>query len=109
MTQPHTQNPTYLEGVLAYLEERFPWLGHPDQAVSGADTIEQLSELHGELKRQASEIRASCRHEEIAWNPVEIEYSPTGTATVWQSGSCRRCGAPCGLEYEQSLLWPSRP
>jgi hypothetical protein len=33
------------------LEERFPWLGKTtDEQISGADTVDQLTDLHRELK-----------------------------------------------------------
>jgi hypothetical protein len=39
--------------VLILLESRFPWLGHPSEAaVSGADTVDALIELHASLLRQ---------------------------------------------------------
>lgn len=46
--QPEEERPqTFVEWVLALLEERFPWLSSgPDEPVGGADTIDQLSELH---------------------------------------------------------------
>jgi transcriptional accessory protein Tex/SPT6 len=37
--------------MLQLLEERFPWLGKTaDEQISGADTVDQLTDLHRELK-----------------------------------------------------------
>jgi len=42
---------TFVELVLQLLEERFPWLGKTtDEQISGADTVDQLTDLHRELK-----------------------------------------------------------
>ncbi len=41
---------TFVERVLALLEERFPWLGSAqDEPVSGADTVDELSDLYRSL------------------------------------------------------------
>jgi transcriptional accessory protein Tex/SPT6 len=42
---------TFVELVLQLLEDRFPWLGKAtDEQISGADTVDQLTDLHRELK-----------------------------------------------------------
>ena len=42
---------TFVELVLQLLEDRFPWLGKAtDEQISGADTVDELTELHRELK-----------------------------------------------------------
>jgi transcriptional accessory protein Tex/SPT6 len=42
---------TFVELVLQLLEDRFPWLGRTtDEQISGADTVDQLTDLHRELK-----------------------------------------------------------
>jgi len=42
---------TFVEWMLQLLEERFPWLGKTaDEQISGADTVDQLTDLHRELK-----------------------------------------------------------
>jgi transcriptional accessory protein Tex/SPT6 len=42
---------SFAEWVLQLLEERFPWLGKTtDEQISGADTVDQLTDLHQELK-----------------------------------------------------------
>ena len=41
---------TFVEMVLILLEDRFPWLG-TKEAVSGADTIDQLNELYATLRK----------------------------------------------------------
>jgi hypothetical protein len=48
MANTDSQPQTFVEMVLALLEDRFPWLG-TDRDVSGADTVDQLSDLHRTL------------------------------------------------------------
>jgi len=44
---------TFVERVLALLEERFPWLGSgQDEPVSGADTVDELADLYKSLIEQ---------------------------------------------------------
>ncbi|GGG86997.1 hypothetical protein [Edaphobacter dinghuensis] len=43
------QPQTFVEMVLALLEDRFPWLGKESTEPSGADTVQELTELHEEL------------------------------------------------------------
>ena len=44
---------TLVERVLNLLEERFPWLGSgQDEPVSGADVVDELSELYRSLKQE---------------------------------------------------------
>jgi hypothetical protein len=45
-TEAHPQ--TFVEMVLALLEDRFPWLG-TDEPAEGAETVDQLSDLHESL------------------------------------------------------------
>jgi hypothetical protein len=42
-----------------------------------------------------------CSHPGVVWEPVEIEYKPDGTASVWQEGFCRDCRRYVLLTYEQ--------
>jgi hypothetical protein len=45
--------PTSVEWVLALLEERFPWLGSGQgEPVGGADTVDELADLHKSLNEQ---------------------------------------------------------
>jgi hypothetical protein len=45
---------TFVELVLQLLEDRFPWLGKTtDEQISGADIVDQLTDLHRELKRRS--------------------------------------------------------
>ncbi len=45
--------PTFVEWVLALLEERFPWLGSgQDEPVGGADTVDELADLYRSLIEQ---------------------------------------------------------
>jgi len=47
MTIENSQSHAFAEKVLALLEERFPWLAKEvDEQVSGADTADELTELH---------------------------------------------------------------
>jgi hypothetical protein len=44
---------TFVEWVLALLEERFPWLGSGrDEPVGGADTVDELAGLYKSLIEQ---------------------------------------------------------
>jgi hypothetical protein len=44
---------TLVERVLNLLEERFPWLGSgQDEPVSGADVVDELSDLYRSLKQE---------------------------------------------------------
>jgi hypothetical protein len=53
MTQEQPQ--TLVEMVLALLEDRFPWLASTEEEqVSGADTIDELSNLHQSLIQRLS-------------------------------------------------------
>jgi hypothetical protein len=41
---------TFIEWVLALLEERFPWLGSEnEEPASGAETVDELADLHHRL------------------------------------------------------------
>ena len=47
------RSPTFVEWVLALLEERFPWLGSgQDEPVGGADTVDELADLYKSLIEQ---------------------------------------------------------
>ena len=60
MTQENRPPRTFVEWVLQLLEERFPWLGTEEETqVSGADIIDQLTDLHSELKYR----RKACRRD----------------------------------------------
>ena len=51
MTKENRPPRTFVELVLKLLEGRFPWLGKTtDEQISGADTVNQLTDLHRELK-----------------------------------------------------------
>ena len=44
---------TFVEWVLALIEERFPWLGsRRDEPVGGADTVDELAGLYKSLIEQ---------------------------------------------------------
>jgi hypothetical protein len=49
---------TFVEWVLVLLEERFPWLGSgQDEPVGGADTVDELADLHKSLIEQGDKAR----------------------------------------------------
>jgi len=49
---------TFVEWVLALLEERFPWLGsRQDEPVGGADTVDELAGLYKSLIEQRNRAR----------------------------------------------------
>jgi hypothetical protein len=53
MIQGNRPQQTFVEWVLTLLEERFPWLGKEEDAqISGANTVDDLNDLHQELKEQ---------------------------------------------------------
>ena len=53
---------TFIESVLALLEERFPWLGSgQDEPVGGADTVDELADLYKSLIEQRDKAsRENC-------------------------------------------------
>lgn len=58
MTQNTGESQTFVEMVLALLEDRFPWLSSNEQEdVSGADTVQELSDLHESLVQQRTDGR----------------------------------------------------
>jgi len=52
--EPEQENRhTFVEIVLALLEERFPWLGsNEEEPVSGADAVDELTDLHRSLIKE---------------------------------------------------------
>lgn len=49
---------TFVEWVLALLEQRFPWLGSgQDEPVGGADTVDELADLYKSLIEQREKAR----------------------------------------------------
>ena len=50
MGAENVRPPTFIEWVLALLEERFPWLGSgKEEPVGGADTVDELADLYKSL------------------------------------------------------------
>lgn len=46
---------TFVENVLMLLEEKFPWLGKEnDEPVSGADTVDELADMHRSMIDQST-------------------------------------------------------
>jgi hypothetical protein len=53
MTDRDFRTQTFVEWMLALLEERFPGLGkESDEQISGADTVDELADLHRSLTDQ---------------------------------------------------------
>ena len=49
---------TFVDWVLALLEERFPWMGSgQDEPVGGADTVDELADLYKSLIEQRDKAR----------------------------------------------------
>ena len=47
MSKKDRRSQTFVERTLVLLEERFPWLGkNNDEPVSGANTVDELADLH---------------------------------------------------------------
>ena len=58
MGAENERSQTFVEWVLALLEERFPWLGSGrDEPVGGADTVDALASLHKSLIDQRNKAR----------------------------------------------------
>jgi hypothetical protein len=51
---------TFVEMVLALLEDRFPWLGK-DEPASGAETVDQLNDLHDTLRKARTTARRAAK------------------------------------------------
>ena len=57
-----SRSQTFVEKVLALLEERFPWLGkEDDEQVSGADTVDELTDLHRSLTEERTAERSKSQ------------------------------------------------
>jgi hypothetical protein len=67
---------TLSEMFLVLLEDRFPWLGTDDPA-DGADTVEQLSELHQSLL----ERRSAMQSERSGTRPVLAQHHRPSAGT----------------------------
>ena len=62
MSNKGRRSQTFVERILVLLEERFPWLGNDkDEPVSGANTVDELAELHRSLIEQRD---AKARNEQ---------------------------------------------
>ena len=58
MGAENERSQTFVEWVLALLEERFPWLGsRQDEPVGGADTVDELANLYKTLIEQRGKAR----------------------------------------------------
>src|SRR6266567_4447351 len=61
---------TFIERILTLLEERFPWLSSArDEPVSGADTVDELSDLYKSLIEQRDEASPPSSRTWCARNP----------------------------------------
>jgi hypothetical protein len=56
MENNEVQPQTFVAMVLALLEDRFPWLG-TDEPASGAETVDELSDLHESLQKAQVEAQ----------------------------------------------------
>ena len=62
MSNKGRRSQTLVERTLVLLEERFPWLGkNNDEPVSGANTVDELADLHRNLIDQR---KANDRNEQ---------------------------------------------
>jgi len=62
MTITDSRSQTFVEWVVALLEERFPWLGkEDDEQVSGADTVDELTDLHRSLTEERTAERTKSQ------------------------------------------------
>jgi hypothetical protein len=62
VTKENRPQRAFVELVLQLIEERFPWLGRTtDEQISGADTVDQLTDLHRDLKRRHRTSRRNIR------------------------------------------------
>ena len=58
MEAEEERSQTFVETVLALLEERFPWLGSAgDEPVGGAETVDELTDLYKSLMEQRGDVR----------------------------------------------------
>jgi hypothetical protein len=58
MAEASSSQQAFVEWVLNLLEERFPWLGKDEDAqISGADTVDELVDLHRSLINRRTESR----------------------------------------------------
>ena len=58
MGAENERSQTFVEWVLALLEERFPWLGsRQDEPVGGADTVDELAGLYKSPIEQRNKAR----------------------------------------------------
>ena len=120
---------TFVEFVLALLEERFPWLGsRQDEPVSGADAVDELTDLYQVIDRAARPAESQRRRHRVvnengqipqSWLPADggamrnVRMIRTEPDLMWipvekavycencetvSSSSGRRCGL-CGSEH----------
>jgi hypothetical protein len=68
MTGQDRRSHSFVNKALVLLEERFPWLSKEDEQVSGADTVDQLTDLYRSLVEERTAERRNAK-EEIS-NPL---------------------------------------
>jgi hypothetical protein len=62
MTGQNRHSQSFVKKALALFEERFPWLGkEDDEQVSGADTVDQLTDLYRSLIEERRKSQAENR------------------------------------------------
>jgi cytochrome P450 len=58
MGAKNERSQSFVDWVLALLEERFPWLGSgQDEPVGGADAVDELADLYKSLIEQRDKAR----------------------------------------------------
>ena len=63
MSNKGRRSQTFVERTLVLLEERFPWLGkNNDEPVSGANTVDELANLHRILIDQRNAKDRNVQH-----------------------------------------------
>ena len=72
MTKENRPPRTFVELVLQLLEDRFPWLGKTtDEQISGADILDQLTDLHGNSRAGAGPIDGMVRKARTSFQPTD--------------------------------------
>jgi hypothetical protein len=62
MSSENSNPRTFVDMVLVLLESRFPWLGTEAESVSGANTIEELADLHHALLEKSTARAGHRKH-----------------------------------------------
>ena len=96
MTDRDRCQQTFVESVLMLLEEKFPWLGKEnDEPVSGADTVDELVDLHRSLidsANRGSQDSLALHRIRVGANRLfqELLQPPLDVLLAYSSLRCRR-------------------